>query len=115
MLVLVIERSFKAVTLVGIKTPAEVPPKRRLEDDDVVRFAGVPAIVGPFNVSVFAPTVKVPATRVRVPFIDKSAPKLIFLLVLKLFNPLRIVFNVISEPVPIVRLEVPPPVKDPAL
>ena len=111
---LVIERPFKAETLVGIKTPADVPPNTRLEDADVARFDGVPAIVGPFNVSVFAPTVKVPAVRVRVPFKDKLAPNIIFLLILKLFNPFAIGFNVISVPVPITRLETAPPVNEPA-
>ena len=85
-----------------------------LEDAVVTKFAGVPAIVGPFNVSVFAPTVKLPAVRVRVPFSDKFAPNVIFLLVMKLFNPPDIVFNVIFAPVPIVRFEVTPPVNDPA-
>ena len=51
-LVLVTERPFKAVTLDGINTPAEVPANTRLEDEDVVRFDGVPAIVGPFSVRV---------------------------------------------------------------
>ena len=48
-LVLVIERPFKATTLVGIKTPAVVPPKTRLDAAVVTKFAGVPAIVGPFK------------------------------------------------------------------
>ncbi len=66
-LVFVIERPFRAVTDVGISTPAVVPPKTRLDEDVVVRFAGIPAIVGPLSVRVFAPTVKVPADNVRVP------------------------------------------------
>jgi len=112
-LVLVIERPFKAVILVGIKTPAEAPPNTRLDEDDVVRFAGVPAIVGPFKVRVYAPTEKVPAVRVRVPFIDKSAPNVIFLFVMKLFSPPDIAFNVIFAPVPIEKFEVVPPVSEP--
>jgi hypothetical protein len=60
-------RLFRFATLDGIKTPADVPPNTRLEDAVVVRFDGVPAIVGPFNVRVYAPTVKVPEVRVRVP------------------------------------------------
>jgi hypothetical protein len=113
MLVLVIDRPFKATTLAGIKTPAEVPPKTRLEEDVVARLAGVPAMVGPFNVSVLLLTVKVPAVRVRVPFTAKSAPRVIFRPVLKLFNPPDIAFKVRSVPVPIVRLEVAPPVRVP--
>jgi hypothetical protein len=101
MLVLVIESPFKATTLVGIKTPAEVPPKDRFDVATVNKLPGVPAMVGPFNVSVRGPTVKVPAVSVRVPFTVKSAPKMIFRLVLKLFNPPDIAFNVIPVPVPI--------------
>jgi hypothetical protein len=113
-LVLVIERPFKATTLAGIETPAVVPPKTRLDAAVVTKFAGVPAIVGPFNVSVFAPTVKLPAVRVRVPLSDKFAPNVIFLLEEKSFNPFAIAFNVISAPVPIVRFDVTPPVNEPA-
>ena len=51
-LVLVIESPLKATTLVGIKTPAVVPPKTRLDAAVVIKFAGVPAIVGPFRVRV---------------------------------------------------------------
>jgi len=112
-LVLVIERLFKTVTLVGIKTPDVVPPNARVEDAVVIKFAGVPAIVGPFKVRVFAPTVKLPAVIVRVPLSDKLAPNVIFLLELKLLKPPDIVFNVIFAPVPIVRLEVAPPVNEP--
>jgi hypothetical protein len=111
---LFIVRLFRLVTLLRIETAADEPPKERLEEELVAKLPGAPAIVGPLSVSLVGPTVKVPDVRVRVPFIDKSAPKLMFLLVLKLFNPLRIAFKVISEPVPIVRLEVTPPVKDPA-
>jgi hypothetical protein len=110
---LVIERPFNAVTLAGIKTPAEVPPKARLDADVVVRFEGVPAMVGPFNVRVVAPTVNVPAVSVRVPLSDKFAPDVIFLLEVKLFNPPVIAFKVMAVPVPNVRLEVNPPVNDP--
>ena len=113
MLVLDIVRLFKAATLVGINTPAEVPPKIRLDEDVVARLAGVPAIVGPFNVSVLLLTVNVPAVRVRVPFTVKSDPRVIFRLVLKLFIPPDIAFNVISVPVPMVMLEVAPPVNEP--
>ena len=70
MLVLVIDSPFKATTLTGIKTPAVVPPNTRLDAAVVTKFEGVPVIVGPFNVSIFAPTVKVPAVRVRVPLSD---------------------------------------------
>jgi hypothetical protein len=111
---LFIVRLFRFVTLLGIRTPAEDPPNDKLDAAAVVKLFGVPAMVGPFNVSVFAPTVKVPAVRVRVPFTDIPAPNDIFLFVLKLFNPPDIAFNVIFAPVPIVRFEVVPPVKEPA-
>jgi hypothetical protein len=70
-LVLVIERPFKATMLVGIKTPAEVPPKTRLEAAVVIRFEGVPAIAGPFNVRVKPATVRVLPVRVRVPLTEE--------------------------------------------
>jgi hypothetical protein len=111
---LFIVRLVKFVTLPGIKTPAEDPPKDKFDAAIVIKLTGVPAIAGPFNVSNLGPTVKVPALRVRVPFSDKSAPNVIFLLVLKSFNPFAITFNVIFAPVPIVRLEVTPPVNEPA-
>ncbi|HEY5138432.1 MAG TPA: hypothetical protein VIJ25_03820 [Methylococcales bacterium] len=111
---LFIVRLFKFVTLAGIKTPAEAPPKIKLEAAIVVRLPGVPAIAGPFNVSILVLTEKVPDARVRVPLSDKFAPKIISLLELKSFSPLAIAFNVIgAAPVPIVRLEVTPPVNDP--
>ncbi|HEY5138433.1 MAG TPA: hypothetical protein VIJ25_03825, partial [Methylococcales bacterium] len=79
-LVLVIERPVKATTFDGIKTPAVVPPNTRLDPGTVIKFKGVPAIVGPFNVRVFPPTANVPAVSVRVPFKDNPAPNIIFLL-----------------------------------
>jgi hypothetical protein len=112
-LVLVIESPFNKTTLDGIKTPAVVPPNTRLDTAVVTRFVGVPAIVGPFNVRIFPPTANVPAVSVRVPFKDNPAPNIIFLLEVKLFSPPVIVFNVMSTPVPIVRFEVTPPVKEP--
>ena len=66
-LTLLIVRLFSAVTLLGILTPVELPPKTRLEDEVVPKFEGVPAIAGPLSVSVFAPTVNVPDVRVSVP------------------------------------------------
>ena len=51
---------------------------RYVEAEEVDRFDGVPAIVGPFNVSVFAPTVKVPAVSVRVPPIE-TLPSMVLL------------------------------------
>jgi hypothetical protein len=105
----------RLVTLEGIVIPAEDPPNTKVDDVVVDRLLGVPAIAGPLRVRVFAPIVKVPAVRVRVPFKDKSAPNVIFLLVLKLFSPPDIAFNVISAPVPIVRLDVELPVNEPVL
>jgi hypothetical protein len=102
------------VTLLGIETPAEDPPKDKLDEAIVDKLVGVPAIEGPFSVRVLGPTVKVPAVRVSVPLSDKFVPNIIFLLVVKLFNPFAIAFNVMSAPVPIVRLEVTPPVTEPA-
>ena len=66
-LALLIVRLFKFAALDGINTPAVVPPNIRLEAAVVTKFVGVPAIVGPFSVSVFAQTVKVPDVRVRIP------------------------------------------------
>ena len=65
-LVFVNERPFRATTLVGIKTPDVVPPNTRLDEAVVAKFDGVPAIVGPLKVRVFAPTENVPLVRVRV-------------------------------------------------
>jgi hypothetical protein len=110
---LLIVRLFRLVTLPGILTPAEDPPKDKLDVATVIKLLGVPAIAGPFNVSVLLLTVKVPAVRVRIPFTVKSAPNVIFRLVLKLFNPPDIAFNVIPVPVPIVKLDVAPPVRVP--
>jgi hypothetical protein len=112
-LVFVIESPLNNTTLEGIKTPAVVPPKTRLDVAIVAKFAGVPPILGPLRVSVFAPTVKVPAVSVKVPFKDRPAPRIIFLLVVKLFNPFVIAFKVISAPVPIVIFEVTAPVNEP--
>jgi hypothetical protein len=110
---LFIIRLFRFVTLAGIKTPAKDPPKDKLDVAPANKLLGAPAIEGPLSVSVNGPTVKLPEVRVRVPLSDKFAPKVIFRLVVKLFNPFAIAFNVISAPVPIVRLEVTPPVKEP--
>jgi len=109
----VIERPFKAVTFAGIKTLADEPPKTRLDDAVVDRFEGVPAIVGPFKVRVYPATAKVPDVSVRVPLIDRSAPSVMFLLILKLLSPPDTAFRVIAVPVPIVRFEVVPPVSEP--
>jgi hypothetical protein len=57
----------RAVTLEGIATELELPPKTKLEDDVVDRFVAVPAIAGPLRVRVYAPTVNVPEVSVRVP------------------------------------------------
>ncbi len=66
-LLLLIVRPLNAVTLLGTLTPRALPPKTRLEEDVVDKLAGVPAIVGPFSVSVFAPTANVPLVSVSVP------------------------------------------------
>ena len=68
-LALLMVRLFKAVTLLGMLIPVELPPKTRLEDEVVDKLAGVPAIVGPFSVKVFPPTEKVPLVSVSVPLI----------------------------------------------
>ena len=49
---LFIVRLFRFVTLAGIKTPAEDPPKDKLDVATVTKLPGVPAIVGPLSVSV---------------------------------------------------------------
>ena len=60
-------RPASAVTLLGTLTPDDEPPKTSVDADVVERLPGVPAIVGPFSVSVFAPTENVPLVRVSVP------------------------------------------------
>ena len=64
--VLLIVRLLRAVTLLGIVTELEEPPKTRLEADVVDRLVGVPAIAGPSSSRVFAPTESVPLVRVSV-------------------------------------------------
>jgi len=49
---LLMVRLLRFATLDGVETPVDDPPNTRLEDEDVVRFDGVPAIVGPFSVRV---------------------------------------------------------------
>ena len=49
---LLIVKLLRAVTLEGIATELELPPKTKLELDVVDRLAAVPAIAGPFNVRV---------------------------------------------------------------
>jgi hypothetical protein len=110
---LLIVRLARFATLEGINTPEADPPNDKVDVAIVARFVGIPAIVGPFNVSILGPTVNVPAVRVNVPLIAKSAPNIIFLLVVKLFSPPATAFKVISAPVPIVRLEVTPPAREP--
>ena len=112
--VLLTVRLFNCVTPEGINTLADEPPKIRFDVAVVVKFAWVPLIAAPFNVKVFAPTEKVFAPYVRVPLMVRSAPNVKFLLDVKLFNPPEIAFKgLIAVPVPIVRLEVEPPVSVP--
>ena len=59
-------RLSSCVTLEGRFTPDAAPPKVRLDEDVVERLVGVPAIVGPLSVRVFAPTEKAPLVNVRV-------------------------------------------------
>jgi len=110
-LVFVIERLFNADTPDGIKTPAVVPPNTRLDDEVVLKFVGVPAMVGPFNVSVFAPTENVPDVRVRVPPTVTLPHNETALLIVRLFNvtPDRLA---VPEP-PIIKFEVAPPISVP--
>src|SRR5256885_187801 len=71
-------RVLKLETLLGTLTPADVPPNVRLEDEVVVSLVGVPPIAGPFNVSVFAATAKVPlGLRVNVPATVVSPPSVV--------------------------------------
>ena len=74
-LALLIVRLFNAVTLLGMTTELEEPPKTKLEEDVVVKFAGVPAMAGPFSVSVFAPTANAPLVSVSVLATVGEAPK----------------------------------------
>ena len=63
--VLFIVRLFKTVTLLGMFTPLELPPKTRLEEDVVDKLVGVPAIVRPSNSRVLPPTANVPLVKVN--------------------------------------------------
>ena len=102
LLLLLIVRLFNAVTLLGILTPLELPPKTRLDDEVVARFAGVPAIVGPLSVSVLAPTVNVPLVKVRVPLIVGLPFKLtpLLLLIVKLYNAVTLLGMLIPVELP---------------
>src|SRR6266567_1141948 len=60
-------RLLRAVTLLGMLMPAELPPNDRLEEEVVDKLAGVPAMAGPFSVRVLAPTENAPPVRVSVP------------------------------------------------
>jgi hypothetical protein len=113
MLVLVIESPFKAVTLVGKRIPGEVPPKTRLDEDVVVRFAGVPAIAGPFSVSVLAPTAKVPDVSVSVLPIVTLPHNVTALLIVRLLSVTAGKFAA-PEP-PTVIFDVAPPERAPQL
>jgi hypothetical protein len=83
------------------------PPNIRLDEDVVERFEGVPAIAGPFNVRVLAPTVNVPDVRVRIPPTVTSPHKETALLMTRLFSETAERFAV-PDP-PIVILDVAPP------
>ena len=91
-LALLMVRLFRAATLEGIESEDAVPPKVRLVYVDVVcRLALVPAIVGPFKVSVrksVLPTKNNPEVRVRVPFTVAFASSITppELLTVRLFN-----------------------------
>jgi hypothetical protein len=67
-LALFIVRLFKEVTLDGIVIPVELPPKTKLDEEVVDKFAGVPAMAGPLRVRELAPIGNVPDVRVKVPF-----------------------------------------------
>src|SRR5207245_1673243 len=99
-LALLIVRLFSAVTLLGIFTPVELPPKTRLEDEVADKLAAVPPIVGPLSVSVLAPTGNAPVVGVAVPPTLTPPPMLIPLarLMVRLFNV--IAGRVVLAPVP---------------
>ena len=110
-LVLLIVRFLRFEELEGINIPAADPPKTRPEEDVVVRFAGVPAIAGPFKVRVFAPTVKKPEESVRFPPTVTLPHNVTALLIVRLFNvtPGKLA---VPEP-PIIIFEVAPPTSVP--
>jgi hypothetical protein len=112
-LALLIVRFLRSVALEGIFIPAVDPPKTRPEEDVVVRFAGDPAIAGPFKVRVFAPTVKAPDDNVRVPPTVILPHIVTGLLIVRLFNdtPDRLA---VPAP-PIIILEDAPPASVPQL
>jgi len=80
--VLLIVRLLSWATVEGIAIPAELPPKTRFVKEVVERFAGVPAIAGPFRVRVLAPTAKVPLLIFKVPLTVRLPPALFVPLVL---------------------------------
>ena len=60
-------KPLNAATLVGMLILVELPPNDKVEEDEVVRLLAVPAMAGPFKVSVFAPTVSAPLVSVKAP------------------------------------------------
>ena len=66
-LILLIVRLLRAVIFLGINTSLEEPPKTRLEEDVVDKLVAVPAIAGPSNSRVFAPTENAPLIKLSVP------------------------------------------------
>jgi hypothetical protein len=104
---LLIVRLLRFETLEGIEIPAAVPPYTRLDEDVVVRFVGVPAIAGPFKVSVFAATVRAPDERVSVPPTVTFPHRETVLFTVRLFN---VTADRFADPEPpIIILEFAPP------
>ena len=55
-------KALSCVTLDGIETPTDAPPKTRFEKLVVIRFVGVPPMAGPFRVNVFGEAALIPPT-----------------------------------------------------
>jgi hypothetical protein len=64
---LFIVRLFRIITLDGIVIPTDDPPNTSDEEAEAERLFGVPAIAGPFNVNVLAPTLNDPVVSVNIP------------------------------------------------
>jgi hypothetical protein len=101
---LFIVRLLRFAMLDGIFTPLDDPPK--VSDDEAVvpRFEGVPAIVGPLRVSVFAPTENIPEVRVSTPpvasvrLLFNETPFALFIVRLFRFVMLDGMFTLLDDP-----------------
>jgi hypothetical protein len=99
---LFIVRLFRIITLDGIVIPPDDPPNTSDEEAETERLFGVPAIAGPFNVNVLAPTLKEPVVSVNIPVTateeERVAPDILFTVRL---------LTVAGRPVPVIWAAMP--------